>query len=532
MSSLSSKQQSQPPNFVLRAKRSDAPNNTAANSAAYHADSSFSKQEEQEQQQQQLYQFLAPLGVLRQYKKWHGVQALQREWEEDSSTMKQQSNSSKRSSIHSNDRGRKFAVALYWCPDRAGNVLHSLFNTIIWAMITNRTLLFAWDVDNPPHNNESICNAQILQRQPWLPLYQDWKDKLHDLPRDETTGRLLPPVSLSMDATRRSYDEMLPLVYFPMIPDVLYDPKKSNNGGGGNDDDAAAAAASENDDLRPPRPATSAMYRNEWIHHPLRLAHYQAYIFDMPKRPYQHIMARLYSEGVEFLYGMLLEQFFTLFPLEQQQQQQQQQHAATAVVVANNNNNDDHNEPAVSKIATTDNNTASTTSSASVFHVVVHSRHIAPADDGSYINYEMDCLEQVLNQHYLAASNATNDKSNNSRGGNKNLQQQQQQQQECRIVVMSDRPKTVHLLRKWLQEHPIYHSACTVLTTLDNTLGNDDEMMMTSPGPVAEVRSIAFFCIVSLHGILARRPLCFFVFFSDSSVAIESSHVVCPNTGV
>jgi hypothetical protein len=383
--------------------------------------------------------------------------------------------------------------------------------------------LFAWDNGNPPRNNETVCDSTILQRQAWLPLYMDWKDKLSSssaasssylLPRDEQRpGRLLPPVSLSMDVTRRTYDEMLPLVYFPMIPDVLYDKSKSrtkikrpsalqrrqqDDEDDNHDDDEDEDSI--DDDLRPR--LGSIIYRNEWIDHPMHLDQYQEYIFDLPKQQ-QHIMARLYSEGVEFLYGMLFERFFTLFPLEQQQQQQQsesqqsesQQQQQPQDVGVVNNDTDQASKPTAT--TTRENNTApssSSSSSSTSFHVVVHSRHIAPADDGSFINYEMDCLEQMLNHYFLAAIN-NNHTSTETTSVKNSHRQQQQQQDECRIVVMSDRPKTVHLIQTWLQEHPVYRNACTVLTTLDNNNEND---MMTSPGPVAEVRTRAF-----VHCILA-----------------------------
>ena len=74
---------------------------------------------------------LKPVQVMEQYKKWHGVDALA--WD-------------------GHNPERKYALGVYWCPDRVGNVIHSLYNSMAWAMITNRTLLLHWDDTNPTQN--------------------------------------------------------------------------------------------------------------------------------------------------------------------------------------------------------------------------------------------------------------------------------------------------------------------------------------------------------------------------------------------
>jgi hypothetical protein len=467
--------------------RNNISNAAAAAAASTNSNSIASVPEEQDRYRSLN---LAPLSILRQYQKWHSVQALQNEWPDNDGTAVEYNSSS---------NGRKFAVALYWCPDRAGNVLMSLFNTITWAMITNRTLLFAWDESNPPQNNETFCNTEIWQRQAWLPLYRDWK---HILPRDnEGTGRTLPPVSLSLDTTRRAYDELLPLVYFPMIPDVLFLDNDNNDGNNNNHDhnsndtrsDSSSSAATYSTRKNPSRrdkykgmdsyPTSGVVYRNQWNDHPLQLFRYKQYLSDLP-RPYQLIMARLFAEGVEFWYGLLMEEFFTLFPLEQQQQQPTQtQHSAAVVTNAADayahKIDDGDNDVMLSD----DTTTTTTTTTTSTFLVVLHSRHIAPADDGRFVHYEMDCLEQVLDQHYSLAT-TQNTTTTSSSSSSSNLV-------ECRIVVMSDRPQTVLLIRQRLQEHAIYRHACTVLTTLDDYDGNgnnNNNNQNETPGPVAEVR--------------------------------------------
>jgi hypothetical protein len=107
--------------------------------------------------------------VLRQYQKEHSNQALQQE--RDVAVFDTDVDAATRTD-------RKFLVAYYSGPDRAGNMLHNFFNSIIWAVVTNRTVLWEYYVDRPNANSVKDCE-QYLKRHSWLPSYAEWSPTLH-----------------------------------------------------------------------------------------------------------------------------------------------------------------------------------------------------------------------------------------------------------------------------------------------------------------------------------------------------------------
>lgn len=92
-------------------------------------------------------------------------------------------------------KDRRYAVAYYSCPLQAGNRLHHFMNSILWAIVTNRTVLWqyytaeicnvvgaGWDgriCESARARNatESECDA-VLERAPWMPKYTDWQARL------------------------------------------------------------------------------------------------------------------------------------------------------------------------------------------------------------------------------------------------------------------------------------------------------------------------------------------------------------------
>jgi hypothetical protein len=99
--------------------------------------------------------------------------------------------------------------------------------------------------------------------------------------------------------------------------------------------------------------------------------------------------AKLFHEDVDFLYGMLYRECFTLQDaLHSGQQDHSDAHSA-----------DD------------------------LFSLALHSRHTVAADDGSNIGDELKCLKELLSSH-----------------------------RTCRVHLMSDRPRTIELLTEWLEE--------------------------------------------------------------------------------
>lgn len=86
---------------------------------------------------------------------------------------------------------RMFLVGYYSCPLQAGNRLHHFTNAFIWAIVTNRTLLWKY-YDQVTclalgvNHDQSICEsanhetecANILQRSQWIPAHDEWNSKL------------------------------------------------------------------------------------------------------------------------------------------------------------------------------------------------------------------------------------------------------------------------------------------------------------------------------------------------------------------
>ncbi len=265
---------------------------------------------------------LRPVNVFQQYIQQHSQQVLLSEIQEAALT-----------------ENRKYAVAYYWCPQRAGNILHSFFNTVVWSMIHNRTIL--WMYHNTS-NQEQDCQA-VLQRAQWLPSLLEWGPKLN----------LQDPVPVANSADTWYVDQKHQVVLYPQIPDVLSFDK--------------------------------TITRTAWSDHPLKTREFRAYIEQLPS-DLQNISHNLYSEGQEFLFGMLYSELFQL----------QRPTASTIIGVGSGHNG--------------------------IFSLALHSRHVVGADDGSFVAQEKECLDQLLKGH----------------------------DDSCRIHIMSDRPRTIALLSDWL----------------------------------------------------------------------------------
>jgi hypothetical protein len=189
---------------------------------------------------------LEPVQVLQQYQKEHSAEAL---------------------ANHSAER--KFVVAYYYGPDRAGNILHNFFNSIIWAVVTNRTILWEYYVDRPQANSVQDCDS-FLKRNPWLPSYTEWSRKLH----------LPAPVPVT---AREILSTSAQVVLPPQIRDIY------------------------------PRNDTSA--RAKWSDHPAHLLQQQSWSLFGRNRNSAAVTERirqLYSRGPIFLYGMLFQACFTI----------------------------------------------------------------------------------------------------------------------------------------------------------------------------------------------------------------------------
>jgi hypothetical protein len=176
-----------------------------------------------------------PNHMMEQYKRWHSV-----------------------TTLHQTE-DRKYAIVYYYCPKRAGNILHSMFITVAWAMITNRTILFKYDTDFSDPNTEQECNA-VLERAAWIPRWDDWADVLN----------LPEPVPIAIDRYRWHYDQQHTVVIFPQIPDIMSKHKQ--------------------------------IFRHEWRHDPFDKKEFKHYIQDMGEQVRERA-AMLYYYGTDFLFG-------------------------------------------------------------------------------------------------------------------------------------------------------------------------------------------------------------------------------------
>jgi hypothetical protein len=150
--------------------------------------------------------------IVQQYIQWHGASTLQSE---------------KELLYPRCCRDRKYAVAyLSPCLDRAGNYLHNFIHSIVWGIITNRTVLVQFDTTAAPFYNhttttttsaDNLCGGQEHRIDPylasWLPRWDD------DYLDDEEDDWIVTPIPI--DAERQRYDDQNKIVAFPQIPDIL-----------------------------------------------------------------------------------------------------------------------------------------------------------------------------------------------------------------------------------------------------------------------------------------------------------------------
>jgi hypothetical protein len=96
---------------------------------------------------------------------------------------------------------RKFVIAYYSCPHQLGNRLFHFMNNVLWAIVTDRTVLYKYlDKDTCEHLkvaqpmlylDDTICQAAntvadcdaVLERTPWLPSYDEFADLAWEIHR-------------------------------------------------------------------------------------------------------------------------------------------------------------------------------------------------------------------------------------------------------------------------------------------------------------------------------------------------------------
>ena len=288
---------------------------------------------------------LEPVRIVNEYKQQHSHQTLMKIFEESTSE----------------NGSRKFALVPYQCPDRAGNFLHNMFNSMIWSIITNRTIL--WIYDSPHEQNTVEDCQQVLKRSQWIPSWDEWSLKLN----------LDDPVPVIWennldDQEGEEYQEPQ-VVVFPQIQDTFHYDEELH----------------------------SHLERISWRDHPMKRKIDLARIKAMSQNVQDRANA-LYKEGIDFLLGLLFRQSFEL------------------LVEPPDNFN-----PGWTSIEQED----------GVVSIALHSRHPVNGDDGTFLDDEKFCLNQLLTKHYFRRP--------------KHLKW------GCQIHLMSDRKATVDILSKYVQ---------------------------------------------------------------------------------
>jgi hypothetical protein len=266
---------------------------------------------------------LEPIQILRQYQKEHSNEALQ-----------QQQDATAFDGGVAAKSDRKFLVAYYYGPDRAGNMLHNFFNSIIWGIVTNRTVLWEYYVDRTHANSVQDCE-QYLKRHSWLPSYAEWSRTLH----------LAAPVPVRV---RDMLSSSALVALAPQIRDIY--PQNDKIDRVKWSDDPAHL-------LRQTPKWTTVV--NEWL-----------FAFVTSNKNSEIVATerfrRLYSRGLVFLYGILFPACFTIAV------------NTTATII--------NTAAAAGRPSPKPKDTS----------IALHSRHTVAADDGSYITDEIACLEQLL----------------------------------------------------------------------------------------------------------------------------------------
>ena len=267
------------------------------------------------------------LKVWKRYKLEHSNGALRKEWQEGKTK-------------------RKFAVGYYSCPLQAGNRLHHFMNSLIWAVVTNRTLLWKYYDEKTCRvagrkypqgicrsaNSVHDCDA-LLERAKWLPSLQQWAPRFN----------LSKPKSLSFWTT--------------------HEPSKNHKFWfHGAEKEAGLADSSSSRFVEFPQ----MLGQDAWVLHSERKRKIL-----LTSSEARHRAELLFRAGADYLYGLL---FFDCFAFQ----------PSVSVDVRHGDSKD-----------VTLEELGDSRGKASV-SIVVHSRHPSTQDSGSSIKREKRCLDQIL----------------------------------------------------------------------------------------------------------------------------------------
>ena len=125
-------------------------------------------------------------------------------------------------------RNRKFMLAYYSCPAEAGNRLHWFFNSILWGIITDRTILWRYlsvevcdslrrhnatwfhvlqsSCDHKP-NHKKDCD-ESLSLESWLPSFDQWNQRLQLQQDNNDDGLFVDPPDVNFSWTKEQQDHI------------------------------------------------------------------------------------------------------------------------------------------------------------------------------------------------------------------------------------------------------------------------------------------------------------------------------------
>jgi hypothetical protein len=356
------------------------------------------------------------------------------------STTKRSINSTS-SATGQQEHQRRYALALYSCPFQAGNRLHHFFNSVIWAVITNRTVLWKYYDKRACRrlgskhsrriceaaNTEADC-AKVLDRAAWIPSYDQWWRPI----------RVMTSSSPTQNASNTTMTPGIVEVSYWSTYDKLPHHKLWYDG--------AEALAGLADTITAPVVVYGQMLGQD------------ASILQNPRKRNRLLttsQARdraetLLSLGADFLYGLIFHETLSI---------RLGQSATTTTT-----NNDD-SLPSLSQSNHQHLNSANTSSgtsgsnktrsdfkekeyslsesgadSTNIVTIALHSRHSNVDDDGSNIQREVNCIHKLLKEIQQTRPYFDNDNATTM------------SEIQCRVILMSDRNSTLNLLMDYLAQ--------------------------------------------------------------------------------
>jgi hypothetical protein len=134
---------------------------------------------------------LVPMKLWLQHVQWHSQAQLEKEWNDCNQWGNLTSLTNETCPALAN---RKFIMAMYSCPLQAGNRLHKFTNSMLYGILTNRTVMWRYldkeaceIIKNDKYFNNEICETanekgdcdKVLELQDWIPSWMEWKDRLN-----------------------------------------------------------------------------------------------------------------------------------------------------------------------------------------------------------------------------------------------------------------------------------------------------------------------------------------------------------------